>query len=89
MIRRHHPWNQTPDSGTPLGSFDEGSTLGITPEHSPLSVSFSPQQHSYRFRTPSPPALVLTMEGGFLRPPTPFEVGITKGENPPQRKVIV
>lgn len=91
MQRRHHPLSQTitPDSGTPAESFEECSTLGVT--SSPLSVSFNPyqQQHSYGYGTPPPhsPLLMPPMEAGFLRPPTPFEAGLTKGEPPPHRRV--
>lgn len=78
----------TPESGTPAESFEECSTLGI--DRSPLSVSFSPQQQSYAYATPPPltPPLILTMEAGLLRPPTPFEAGLTVGEKPPHRRVI-
>jgi hypothetical protein len=87
MLRRH-PYNQnvtTPENITPVESFDEASTVEI-PDQSTHSVSFSPSHFVYV--TPPPSAnIFMSPDSMFLRPPTPFEAGLMKGELPPHRRV--
>lgn len=77
MLRRHQTITSQ-DSGTPAGSFEEC----LTPTTPTAEYHYGTPPPAPRFVMPHP-------DTHFLRPPTPFEAGLTKFELPPHRRVII